>query len=360
MGRWWGGRLTDYSESSDPPQGTGSITVLDSHFNRVPYAITVAHQEHQYPSIVLDNLLVENSESVVLISGGEALLPGSGGPLWFNSWMSGYQVLPDGYSGRRTGFIGAKPNKPTALPGGQGGYFYRSKPQYGSGGLVVATEHGISNDATGDQTNAINALLRGNVGSTIFFPGGVYLVKGTVEIPAMARVGQPGDSGVIEISDMLFTTKEGTAGCILMEWNVHESHQGSAAIWDSHFRSLFTSVAAFLSSRMAPTWFWGGGSEHAQLYQWQLLGASNIVMGHVQTEAPYYQDNPTALEPYTVAEWPADPGFEDCAEDFCKKAWALRILNSSDVFLYGLGLYSFSQDNNLGCALSEECPTVFH
>ncbi|RYP69856.1 hypothetical protein DL771_005867 [Monosporascus sp. 5C6A] len=399
--------LTFFGESSDPPQGTGSITVLDSHFNGVPYAITVAHQEHQYPSIVLDNLLVENSESVVLVSGG-----------------------------------------------GQGGYFYRSKPQYGGGGLVVATEHGISNDATGDQTSAINALLRDNVGSTVFFPGGVYLVKGTVEIPVgskivgsgwsqimatgsyfadefdpkvMARVGQPGDSGVIEISDMLFTTKEGTAGCVLMEWNVHESHQGSAAMWDSHFRvgggggtdllledcPIHTSTpiedckAATMMLHMTkgssgffdnvwvwiadhdlddplnaeafngknvvsiyvgrgvliesdgPTWFWGGGSEHAQLYQWQLLGASNIVMGHVQTETPYYQDNPTALEPYTVGEWPADPGFEDCAEDFCKKAWALRILNSTDVFLYGLGFYSFFQDNNLGCALSEECQLSF-
>ncbi|RYP46402.1 hypothetical protein DL768_007369 [Monosporascus sp. mg162] len=441
-------------ESSNPPQGIGSITVLDSHFNGVPYAITVAHQEHQYPSVVLDNLLVENSESVVLVSGGETLLPGSRGPLWFNSWMSGYQVLPDGYSGRRTGFVGAKPNKPTALLGGQGGYFYRSKPQYDGGGLVVATEHGISNDATGDQTSAINALLRANVGSTIFFPDGVYLVKGTVEIPVgskivgsgwsqimatgsyfadefdlkvMARVGQPGDSGVIEISDMLFTTKGGTAGCILMEWNVHESHQCSAAIWDSHFRvgggggtdllledcpihtsspiedcraatmmlhmikgssGFFDNVRVWIADHDlddpvnaeafngknvvsiyvgrgvliesdGPTWFWGGGSEHAQLYQWQLLDASNIVMGHVQTETPYYQDNPTALEPYTVGEWPADPGFEDCAEDFCKKAWALRIFNSTDVFLYGLGFYSFFQDNNLGCALSEECQLPF-
>ncbi|RYP20218.1 hypothetical protein DL765_002892 [Monosporascus sp. GIB2] len=108
-----------------------------------------------------------------------------------------------------------------------------------------------------------------------------------------------------------------------------------------------------------PTLFSGGGSEHAQLYQWQLLDASKVVMGHVQTETPYYQDNPTALEPYTVGEWPADPDFEDCAENFCKKARTLRILKSSDVFLYGLGFYSFSKDNNLGCALSEECQLSF-
>jgi glucan 1,3-beta-glucosidase len=29
-----------------------------------------------------------------------------------------------------------------------------------------------------------------------------------------------------------------------------------------------------------PVWFWGCGSEHAQLYQWQLLNAKNIFMGY--------------------------------------------------------------------------------
>ena len=74
----------------------------------------------------------------------------------------------------------------------------------------------------------------------------------------MVQVGTPGESGVIEISDMLFTVKGPTAGAILMEWNVHQSSQGSgtypenfesfgpfkglkligfvAAMWDSHFR----------------------------------------------------------------------------------------------------------------------------
>ncbi|PKX91228.1 uncharacterized protein P174DRAFT_395178 [Aspergillus novofumigatus IBT 16806] len=52
----------------------------------------------------------------------------------------------------------------------------------------------------------------------------------------MAQVGNDGDSGVIDISEMLFTVQGSTAGAILMEWNVHESSQGSAAMWDSHFR----------------------------------------------------------------------------------------------------------------------------
>lgn len=450
---------TDYSESTNPPQGTGSITVLDSHFNGAPYAITVGRLEHQYPSIMLENILVENSQSIVLVSGGDTVLAGSGGPLYFTSWASGYQVLPNGVSGKRTGSMNTAPQKPAALLNSSGGYMYRSKPQYAdAGSVVVATDHGVSNDATGDQTAAMNSLLSGNVGSVIFSPGGVYLVKGTVEVPAgskmvgsgwsqimatgeyfgdefqpqvMVRVGQKGGNGVVEISDMLFATRVGTIGCILMEWNIHESQQGSAAIWDSHFRvgggkgtdlvladcpihtsspldkcraaammlhvtgtasgffdnlwvwvadhdlddplnaqayngpngipeGVLTQISVYvgrgvLIESKEPSWWWGCGSEHAQLYQWQLLRAANVFMGHVQTETPYYQENPTALAPYTVGEWPSDPTFGECADDYCKKAWALRVVDSRAVFLYGLGMYSFFQDNNLGCASGDRC-----
>lgn len=207
------------------------------------------------PNIVLDNLLVENSAAVVLISGGETILPGSGGAQYFNSWASGYQVLPDLSGGKRNGFVEPAPNKPTALLDGNGAYFTRPKPQYPGVDVVSATEHGVSNDGTADQTASINALLSANVGSIIFFPAGIYLVQGTVKVPVgskiigsawsqimgtgsyfsdatdpkvMVQVGNAGDSGLIEISDMLFTVKGATAGAVLMEWNVHESSQGSA------------------------------------------------------------------------------------------------------------------------------------
>jgi len=43
----------------------------------------------------------------------------------------------------------------------------------------------------------------------------------------MVKVGNAGDTGTIEIVEMLFTVKGPTAGAILMEWNVHEKEQGS-------------------------------------------------------------------------------------------------------------------------------------
>ncbi|KAL7912414.1 pectate lyase superfamily domain-containing protein, partial [Trichoderma velutinum] len=451
--------LTAYSGTDG--QGTGSVSVVDSHFNGVPYAITLSGHDPE-PDIILDNLLVENSASVVLVSGGETILPGSTGALYFNSWGMGPQYLSfDGSGSRKTGFINPAPNKPTSLlDSSTGRYFTRSKPQYENSSPIIATAHGISNNGTGDQTAAINSLLSSNIGSVVFFPAGIYLAEGTIKVPVgsiitgsgwsqivavgayfynqtspkvLVQVGNEGDSGIVEISDMLFTVKGPTAGCILMEWNVHESTQGSSGMWDSHFRvggavgsdlqladcptgatsantkcmaasmmlhvtksasGYFENIWAWVADHdlddpanadatesndgipenvktdisvygargilvesNGPTWFYGTASEHSVLYQYQCSNASNIFFGHMQTETPYYQPNPTALDPYTIggSQWESDPTFADCADDDCKTAWSLRLINSKNIFIYSAGFYSFFQNNQLGCASTETC-----
>jgi glucan 1,3-beta-glucosidase len=50
------------------------------------------------------------------------------------------------------------------------------------------------------------------------------------------KVGSVGSSGPVEITDMIFSTIGPAAGAIIVEWNVHESTQGSAGMWDSHIR----------------------------------------------------------------------------------------------------------------------------
>lgn len=219
--------------------------------------ITLGHHEDERPSVVLDNLLVEASASVVLVSGGDTLLAGSDSALSFDSWASGYQFFPDGSSKKRYGFIDPAPQKPLLLLDSAGAYFTRSKPQYEdvpTERIVVVTDHGVSNAGEGDQTEAINSLLSGNAGSVIFFPAGVHLVEDTVQVPVGSRiigsgwsqimgtgplfedeqspkvlvqVGQADDRGVVEITDIMFTVRGPTAGAIFMEWNVHEEGQGS-------------------------------------------------------------------------------------------------------------------------------------
>lgn len=167
-------------------QGTGSISVLDSHFNGVPYPITLRNGG-PYPNIILDNLLVENSADVVLVSGGEIIVAGSTDALYFTSWNMGR--LYDSLSGDgqdHTGFLSPTPNKPASLLDSSGQYFSQSRPQYetySSSDFVVATSNGISNDGTGDQTGAINTLLSSSVGKPVFFPAGIYQVESTVKVP---------------------------------------------------------------------------------------------------------------------------------------------------------------------------------
>ena len=52
----------------------------------------------------------------------------------------------------------------------------------------------------------------------------------------MVQVGKAGDTGTLEIIEMLFTVKGPTKGAILVEWNVKASSQGAAGMWDTHFR----------------------------------------------------------------------------------------------------------------------------
>lgn len=47
----------------------------------------------------------------------------------------------------------------------------------------------------------------------------------------MVVVGNIGETGSVELQDLLFTNEGATAGVKLMEWNVANSSPGSAAMW---------------------------------------------------------------------------------------------------------------------------------
>jgi hypothetical protein len=50
----------------------------------------------------------------------------------------------------------------------------------------------------------------------------------------MLRVDNRGDVGTVELQDLILTTKGGTAGAVLMEWNVRSASPGAAALWGKH------------------------------------------------------------------------------------------------------------------------------
>lgn len=119
-----------------------------------------------------------------------------------------------------------------------------------------------------------------------------------------------------------------------------------------------------IESQAGSIWSVASSVEHWTLYQYQLYGTQNVWLGHIQTETPYYQPNPPAPYPFdNVDETLNDPDFSaECADlDHgkvsgsgitapCEMAWALRIINSSNVLVYGLGLYSFFNNYDTTCS----------
>ncbi|KAK6522110.1 hypothetical protein TWF281_002677 [Arthrobotrys megalospora] len=444
---WVGIDVTGDGSANGQP--IGSITVLDSVFASVPIAILTAGRTN----INLDNVEIVDCGIVVGKPGGPTIL--AGGNRVIASWMTGR--LYDAYDSKGTTFTGVPkyvPTKPGVLLDSSGSFFVRSKPQYESlsaSSFLNVKSAGAQGNGQADDTAAINTALQS--GKIVFFPAGIYKVTNTINVPVGARivgeswsqimgtgsyfadednpkvmikVGNPGDAGVIEIQDMIFTTSGPTPGAIIIQWNVKQSSQGSAAMWDSHIRiggaagtslratdcpkltgtmnnnckgasmllHLTKQSSAYLENvwawvadhdvdildqtqidiyvargvlieSTAPTWLWGTASEHSTLYQYQLAGASNVFMGLVQTESPYYQPTPLGPLPWNVAEgvpgpFTDDPSFTDCLigdiDTYkCAVSWALRILDSSDIYAYGIGFYSWFQDYSQACVPLENC-----
>lgn len=73
-------------------------------------------------------------------------------------------------------------------------------------------------------------------------------------------------------------------------------------------------------------------------------------------ETRYGQANPNALTPfYPISEPWNDPEFTECFAQTCYKTYGLRIYQSSYVFLYGAGLYSFFNNYDSACILTTSC-----
>ncbi|KAJ5819346.1 hypothetical protein N7474_004937 [Penicillium riverlandense] len=340
-------------------------------------------------------------------------------------------------------------SKPADLLSG-GAVFERSKPLYETvpaSSFVSVKSAGAKGDGTTDDTAALQKILdSAQDGQVVYFDHGAYVITSTLKVPknikitgevwpvimasgskfqdeknpiAALQIGQSGDVGSVEMSDLIITTKGSAPGAILMEWNVAASSQGSAGMWDVHIRvggaagtELQSSncpktphtvttpkascIAAFLLLHITekasayienawmwtadheldlpdhsqinvytgrgvliesqgPVWMYGTASEHHQLYNYQVSNAQNVFMGLIQTETPYYQSNPNSLTPFTPQSSWNDPTFESCTTNSCRKAWGLRVMGSKDLYVYGAGLYSFFENYAQSCLQSEDC-----
>ncbi|TBU39254.1 beta-1,3-glucanase [Dichomitus squalens] len=422
-------------------QGVGGEAIIDVVATNTPTFVqfTQPSDGSLHGALVLNNIKLNNVPTAVGVANGATLL--SGGTTTINSWAQG-----NVYTGTNSGgqFIQSGINaisKDGSLLDSAGRIFGKTHPQYANYApdqFISVKSQGAKGDGQTDDTAAIQNVLNQFSGcKIIFFDAGVYVVTNTITIPAGTQIvgeawstilgsgsaftdynnprpviqaGTAGSTGVLEITDMIFSTRGPAAGAVVVEWNVHDpaGQQGAAGTWDTHIilggkdgtnlqasqcpTSTSTGnnncFAAFLglhltaqssayleglwvwtadhdldsgpqlnlwtgrgimSESQGPVWLIGTASEHAIIYQYYLNNAKNHYMGLIQTETPYFQPNPVPPAPFIANTAYKDPAFGPGA------AWALTVTNSQNILVYGAGLYSFFQNYGQDCLNTFNC-----
>jgi glucan 1,3-beta-glucosidase len=435
-------------------QTVGSVILADSVLTNTQIGVSTAYNPgspHTNGSLILDNVdmsanvpqaVARGSDRSTILAGNQRIA----------SWMQGRAY--SGLNGGQTVQGTQNPvNKPAALLDASGKIVTRSRPQFESlpsSSFISVKANGAIGNGIADDTAAIQAIFdRAGPNDVVFFDHGAYIITDTVRIPPNIRitgeiwplimaggnsafkdqnnpkpvfkVGQPGDVGTVEITDLIFETQGAQPGAILMEWNVAGSTPGSAGLWDVHFRiggSAGTQlqsdkcvknptviapanpecIGAFMILHVTPqgsgyfenTWFWvadheldrgdhsqiniyngrgvliestkgvwlwGTASEHNVLYNYQISNAANVYMALIQTETAYFQGNPDSKTPFTVNARFKDPSFDAlCAgKTNCARTWGVRVTDSTNVFVYGAGLYSFFDNYSQVCLNTQSC-----
>jgi len=422
-------------------QSVGAEAIVDAVVTNTPIFLrtSAASNGQLGGSLVLNNIELNNVPTAVGVVDGTVVL--KGGTLTIDSWVQGNVFSGSNPAGKFTQGNIPSPELACALLADDGKVFGKTHPQYADYSVsqfVSVRDHGATGDGKTDDTNVIQKILDDFAGSKIiFFDHGTYIISRTITIPAGAqvvgeawsvisgkgsafedeknptpvvRVGAPNSEGLVEITDILFTTVGPAAGAVVVEWNIKETVQGGAGMWDSHIRlggaagtnlehancpegtDYASCSAAFLALHLTPsstaylegTWVWladhdldgdgisrvtlfsgrgilsesqgpvwmiGTSSEHHVLYEYRLVNAKDHWMGLIQTESPYYQPNPPAPEPFAINSSYHDPKFASGSA----MAWALSVESSSDIIVFGAGLYSFFQNYSQACLTTRDC-----
>jgi hypothetical protein len=118
--------------------------------------------------------------------------------------------------------------------------------------------------------------------------------------------------------------------------------------------TVYNGRGILIESSPGAVWLYGTAAEHNVLYQYQIHGAQNVFMGMIQTETAYWQSNPMVTAPFPINAAYHDPAYASCTSKMCK-SWSLRVVDSSDVLIYGAGLYSFFENYNAECVRNHTC-----
>ncbi|KAI4228680.1 MAG: hypothetical protein L6R36_001448 [Xanthoria steineri] len=248
----------------------------------------------------------------------------------------------------------------------------------------------------------------------------LYLPKESKIVGEAYPVGQRGEEGCVEWSDTIVATQGPQPGAIAIQWNLVSSETPSS-MWDVHVRiggfagsrmqladcpatpdvvatpsgpinqacvgahtsmhvapglrglyqenhdlddATFTNITVYAGRGLnmqaeGNVWLVGTSVEHHSLYQYQLANTPAVFMGQIQLETAYYPLNPDASFPFAPSAELLDPQFSSSCNNGTGQCsgWGLRILNSQDIAVYGVGLYSFFRKYNNSCLFpnQEDC-----
>lgn len=170
----------------DPPEKTYSYMILDSVISAETGIKTYPFTNCAITGIAqltLDNVDFTNSQAAIRIPNSSITVAGG---QKYDSWAQGVVVnatYPHG-TWVRSANLSPKRNAPFDMLGGpNGGYFERSKPNYGWVPVDQwrnALDFGCKGDGTTDDTKCLNDLI--SQPGHVFLPAGVYVATDTVRI----------------------------------------------------------------------------------------------------------------------------------------------------------------------------------
>ncbi|KAK5993808.1 Glucan 1,3-beta-glucosidase [Cladobotryum mycophilum] len=419
-----------------PGASVGSLILIDSEAKSTKTVILSQHTKNADGSIIIENLKLNEVGKTVADRSGATILAGATHTGKIESFIQG-TVYKDQSSGKYVEESG-KFSRAQALVDHSGAYFTKSRPQYeGFSARCFSSvkDFGAIGDGKTDATKALNAALKANANKRItYLPAGNYHVSGTVHVPAGSRIvgeawstisaigeffedesnpqvmfkmGEPGTTGVIELTDIAFDVADVLPGAILVENNIAGRQHGDVGLWDTHFRAggtigsavetkcasypqshidqckaafLFMHLKSDSSTYMESVWGWsvnrdldglsgavngtsqsiavgrgllveakrgtwlvGTAFEHFVFYQYQVVGAENVMSLMAQTETVYWQPAPQAPSPWKPNPKYYDPDFSNCDGTSlqCYMGWSLRVVGGRDQTYYGLGFWQF-------------------